>query len=103
MSISEAVRDVRECGANVGLTKVLQMWDDEDLIVFALNYLTANIEDAIYVDEEDDSESFVLEALPRTVVYTFRDGDIDPDTGETYLDNPIDLEDSDWIGDMGDN
>jgi uncharacterized Zn finger protein len=32
-----------------------------------------------------DSESFVIEALPRTVVYTLQDGDIDPDTGDVYL------------------
>jgi hypothetical protein len=34
---------------------------------------------------EVDSESFIIEALPRTVVYTLQDGDIDPDTGDVYL------------------
>jgi hypothetical protein len=43
------------------------------------------IDDPLKDDWEVDSESFVIEALPRTVVYTLQDGDIDPDTGDVYL------------------
>jgi hypothetical protein len=32
-----------------------------------------------------DCNTFVIEALPHTVVYTLQDGDIDPDTGDVYL------------------
>jgi hypothetical protein len=49
----------------------------------------------IWRSEKIDSESFVIEALPRTVVYTLQDGDIGPDTDDDYL--------SDWNDDMGDN
>lgn len=57
MNIKEALEDARACGNNVGLNSVIGNWSDEELIVFALNFLSANIEDAVYVPEEDDNVS----------------------------------------------
>jgi hypothetical protein len=58
-------------------------------LTYDVSRLRNDIEEALELqdecDDEVDSESFVIEALPRTVVYTLQDGDIDPDTGDVYL------------------
>ena len=57
MDIKRAIENLRACGSIVGLNKVIEKWSDDELIIFALHFLSANIEDAIYISDEDENVS----------------------------------------------
>jgi hypothetical protein len=102
MTISSAMDELIEKVRELGVGDYFDGMDYDEIIEMGLYYYGKHIEDNLDGIMEDmeigevDSESFVIEALPRTVVYTLQDGDIDPDTGDTYLE---DDDEGAWSGD----
>ena len=63
MTISQAMDDLWKVASNEGFTeKLVELGDDEDIIVFALNFLLANINDVFEMDEVDSESSAGQEA-----------------------------------------